>query len=48
MKWKDFRSWMNEYFDAEDDIRITVNSDIEGIYQKNKIAHLHLGGGKNN
>lgn len=32
MKWKDFRAWMNIYFDDESDIRITVNSDIEGIY----------------
>lgn len=32
MKWKDFRAWMNEYFDDESDIHITVNSDIEGIY----------------
>ena len=39
MKWKDFRSWMNEYFDDEDDIRITVtneylelNEDIKDIY----------------
>ena len=39
MKWKDFRSWMNEYFDDEDDIRITVtneylelNDDIKDIY----------------
>ena len=39
MKWKDFRAWMNEYFDDEDDIRITVaneyselNDDIKDIY----------------
>lgn len=39
MKWKDFRSWMNEYFNDEDDIRITVtneyselNADIKDIY----------------
>lgn len=39
MKWKDFRTWMNEYFDDEDDIRITVaneyselNDDIKDIY----------------
>ncbi len=39
MKMKDFRSWMNEYFDDEDDIRITVtneylelNDDIKDIY----------------
>jgi hypothetical protein len=39
MKWKDFRAWMNEYFDYEDDIRITVaneyselNDDIKDIY----------------
>jgi hypothetical protein len=39
MKWKDFRAWMNEYFDDEDNIRITLtneypelNSDIKDIY----------------
>lgn len=39
MKWKDFRAWMNEFFDDEDDIRITVtneykelNSAIKDIY----------------
>ena len=39
MKWKDFRSWMNDYFDDEADIRITVtseylelNGDIKNIY----------------
>lgn len=39
MKWKDFRSWMNEYFDDEDNIRFTVtneyrelNEDIKDIY----------------
>ena len=39
MKWKDFRSWMNEYFNDDDDIRITVtneyrelNDDIKDIY----------------
>jgi hypothetical protein len=39
MKWRDFRAWMNEYFNDEDDIRITVtneylelNDDIKDIY----------------
>lgn len=39
MKWKDFRAWMNEYFNDDDDIRITVtneypelNGDIKDIY----------------
>lgn len=39
MKWKYFRSWMNEFFDDEDDIRITItneypelNGDIKDIY----------------
>ncbi len=39
MKYKDFRSWMNEFFDDEDDIRLTVtneyaelNKDIKDIY----------------
>lgn len=39
MKWKDFRAWMNEFFNDEDDIRITVtneyrelNRDIKDIY----------------
>ena len=39
MKWKDFREWMNEYFNDDDEIRITVtneytelNKDIEDIY----------------
>ena len=39
MKWKDFRAWMNEYFDDNDDIRITLtneypelNADIKDIY----------------
>lgn len=39
MKWKDFRSWMNEFFNDDDDIRITVtneyeelNRDIKDIY----------------
>mgnify|MGYP003296438068 CR=1 FL=1 len=39
MKWKDFRAWMNEFFDDEDDIRLTVtneyselNDDIKDIY----------------
>ena len=34
MKWKDFRAWMNEYFDDESDIRITVTNEElnEGIY----------------
>ena len=39
MKWKDFRSWMNEFFNDDDDIRITVtneytelNKDIKDIY----------------
>lgn len=26
MKWKDFRSWMNEYFDDEDEIRLIATS----------------------
>lgn len=39
MKWRDFRAWMNEYFNDEDDIRLTVtneypelNADIKEIY----------------
>lgn len=39
MKWKDLRTWMNEYFNDEDDIRLTVtseyrelNGDIKDIY----------------
>lgn len=34
MKWKDFRAWMNEYFDDEDDIRFTVTNEElnEDIY----------------
>lgn len=34
MKYRDFREWMNEYFNDEDDIRLTVtNEDLsEGIY----------------
>ena len=39
MKWKDFRAWMNEFFDDNDDIRITLtneykelNDDIKDIY----------------
>lgn len=39
MKWKDFRAWMNEFFDDDDDIRFTVtneyqelNRDIKDIY----------------
>ena len=39
MKWKDFRAWMNEFFNDDDDIRITVtneykelNDDIKDIY----------------
>ena len=45
MKWKDFRAWMNEYFDDNDDIRITLtneypelNSDIKDIYPVITIA----------
>lgn len=39
MKWKDFRAWMDELFNDEDNIRITVtneykelNGDIKDIY----------------
>ena len=39
MKWKDFRAWMNEFFNDEDDIRLTVtneylelNGDVKDIY----------------
>lgn len=34
MKWKDFRSWMNAYFNDEDDIRFTVTNEElnEGVY----------------
>lgn len=39
MKWKDFREWMNEFFNDDDEIRITItneytelNKDIKDIY----------------
>lgn len=31
MKWKDFRSWMNEFFNDDDDIRITVTNEYEEL-----------------
>lgn len=29
MKWKDFREWMNEFFDDEDEIRLTIITNEE-------------------
>lgn len=31
MKWKDFRSYMNLFFDDNDEIRITTNNELPVI-----------------